>query len=172
MKLKKNLILIGMMSSGKSTMGKRLAKITGYSFFDVDQVIEERTNMKISEIFELKGETFFRNLEEKITLNLMNINGCIISLGGGGFINKNIRKEAITKSETFWLDWNPNTLINRIRRNKNRPIALTLNNIELKNLITKRSKYYSKAKHKINCQKLNKSKIIKKILNLYENSQH
>jgi|TARA_Y100001001_G_C7813213_1_gene240584 shikimate kinase len=170
MKSKKNLVLIGMMSSGKSTIGELLAKKLNFKFFDIDKIIENETKMKITEIFKIKGENFFRNLEEKTTVKLLNFSNAVISLGGGGFVNEIIRKETNTKSKTFWLDWNLDTLISRIRKRNNRPVALALNNNELKNLIIKRSKYYSKAKYKINCQKLTRPEIIKKILNLYENS--
>jgi shikimate kinase len=170
MKSKKNLVLIGMMSSGKSTIGELLAKKLNFKFFDIDKIIENETKMKITEIFKIKGENFFRNLEEKTTVKLLNFSNVVISLGGGGFVNEIIRKETNTKSKTFWLDWNLDTLISRIRKRNNRPVALALNNNELKNLIIKRSKYYSKAKYKINCQKLTRPEIIKKILNLYESS--
>ena len=170
MKSKKNLVLIGMMSSGKSTIGELLAKKLNFKFFDIDKIIENETRMKIAEIFKIKGENFFRNLEEKTTIKLLNFSNVVISLGGGGFVNEIIRKETNTKSKTFWLDWNLDTLISRIRKRNNRPVALALNNNELKNLIIKRSKYYSKAKYKINCQKLTRPEIIKKILNLYESS--
>ena len=170
MKSKKNLVLIGMMSSGKSTIGALLAKKLNFKFFDIDKIIENETKMKITEIFKIKGENFFRNLEEKTTVKLLNFSNAVISLGGGGFVNEIIRKETNTKSKTFWLDWNLDTLISRIRKRNNRPVALALNNNELKNLIIKRSKYYSKAKYKINCQKLTRPEIIKKILNLYESS--
>jgi len=170
MKSKKNLVLIGMMSSGKSTIGELLAKKLNFKFFDIDKIIESETKMKITEIFKIKGENFFRNLEEKTTIKLLNFSNVVIALGGGGFINEIIRKETNTKSKTFWLDWNLNTLISRIRKRNNRPVALALNNNELKNLIIKRSKYYAKAKYKINCQKLTRSEIIKKILNLYESN--
>ena len=170
MKSKKNLVLIGMMSSGKSTIGELLAKKLNFKFFDIDKIIENETKMKITEIFKIKGENFFRNLEEKTTVKLLNFSNAVISLGGGGFVNEIIRKETNTKSKTFWLDWNLDTLISRIRKRNNRPVALALNNNELKNLIIKSSKYYSKAKYKINCQKLTRPEIIKKILNLYESS--
>ena len=170
MKSKKNLVLIGMMSSGKSTIGGLLAKKLNFKFFDIDKIIENETKMKITEIFKIKGENFFRNLEEKTTVKLLNFSNAVISLGGGGFVNEIIRKETNTKSKTFWLDWNLDTLISRIRKRNNRPVALALNNNELKNLMIKRSKYYSEAKYKINCQKLTRSEIIKKILNLYESS--
>ena len=166
----KNLVFLGMMGSGKSSIGSLLSNKLNLPFVDVDSLIAENTGMSISEIFEKKGESYFRNIEQKITLKCLKKIKNVISLGGGGFINEAIRKETNTKSKTFWLDWNLDTLISRIRKRNNRPVALALNNNELKNLIIKRSKYYSKAKYKINCQKLTRSEIVKKILNLYESS--
>ena len=87
MKLNKNLILIGMMASGKSTIGRLLAKKLNLKFFDTDFIIEKKVKMRIFEIFQKKGEPYFRNLEKKIILNLLNKNNCVISLGGGAFIN-------------------------------------------------------------------------------------
>ena len=91
MKSKKNLVLIGMMSSGKSTIGGLLAKKLNFKFFDIDKIIENETKMKIAEIFKIKGENFFRNLEEKTTIKLLNFSDSVISLGGGGFVNETIR---------------------------------------------------------------------------------
>jgi len=168
MKTKKNLVLLGMMGSGKSTIGSLISKKLNMKFIDIDNTIEKDANMKITEIFEKKGEKFFRDLEEKITLKLLETSNNVISLGGGSFINEKIRKEVITNNISFWLNWNITTLLNRIKKSKKRPIAFNLNNNELIELISKRSKIYSKAKFKINCHKLTKSEIIIKILKLYE----
>jgi len=72
MKSKKNLVLLGMMGSGKSTIGFLLSKKLNKKFVDIDNLIEKETNMKISDIFKKKGEVFFRNLEEKTTLRILN----------------------------------------------------------------------------------------------------
>jgi shikimate kinase len=170
MKLKKNLVLLGMMGSGKSTIGSLISKKLNVNFIDVDNLIEKNANMKILEIFEKKGEAFFRNLEEKITIELLNTSNNVISLGGGSFINEKIRKEVIMNNISFWLSWNTKMLLNRIKKNKKRPIAFNLNTNELIELITKRSKIYSKAKFKINCNKLTKNEIVIKILKLYEHN--
>ena len=170
MKLKKNLVLLGMMGSGKSTIGSLISKKLNVNFIDVDNLIEKNANMKIVEIFEKKGEAFFRNLEEKIIIELLNTSNNVISLGGGSFINEKIRKEVISNNISFWLSWNTTTLLNRIKKNKKRPIAFNLNTNELIELITKRSKIYSKAKFKINCNKLTKNEIVMKILKLYEHN--
>ena len=167
MKLNKNLILIGMMASGKSTIGRLLAKRLNLKFFDTDFIIEKKTKMKISQIFEKKGEVKFRNLERKITLNLLNKKQCIISLGGGAYINKTIRRVANKKCNTIWLYWNSKTIIDRINKKKNkRPVARNLNDDEIKNLLINRSKFYSKAKYKINCENKGKTEIINKIIEM------
>ena len=93
MNLNKNIVLLGMMGSGKSTIGYLLSKSINLNFFDIDKIIEKETGLKINSIFEKKGEVYFRNLEEKITLKLLKDKRKIISLGGGGFLNNNIRKD-------------------------------------------------------------------------------
>jgi len=170
MKSKKNLILIGMMGSGKSTIGSLLSKKLNVKFIDVDSVLENDSKMKIAEIFEKKGENFFRNLEEKITLKVLNSTNNVISLGGGSFINEKIRKEVLKNNFSFWLNCNAQILLNRIKNNKKRPIAFKLSEDELRKLIEKRAKTYSKAQFKINCYKLTKGEIVKKILKIYENN--
>ena len=171
MKSKKNLILIGMMGSGKSTIGSLISKKLNVKFIDIDTVLEDVTKMKIVEIFKKKGENFFRNLEEKITLKLLNSINNVISLGGGAFINEKIRKEVLKNNFSFWLNCDTPTLLNRIKNNKKRPIAFNLSDSELIKLIAKRTKVYAKAQFKINCYKLTKTEIVKKILKIYGYNQ-
>ena len=170
MKSKKNLILIGMMGSGKSTIGSLISKKLNVKFIDIDSVLEDATKMKIVEIFEKKGENFFRSLEEKITLKSLESINNVISLGGGGFINEKIRKEVLKNNFSFWLNCNTQTILNRIRSSKKRPLASNLNDSELTELIERRTKIYSKAQFKINCHKLTKTEIVKKILKIYEHN--
>ena len=135
---------------------------------DVDEIIEKEEGCKISEIFEKKGEIEFRKIEEKATLKLLESNKKIISLGGGGFINDNIRNEVLLNHISFWLNWDNATLINRIKKSKKRPIAFNSTENEIKKLIFERSKIYSIANYKINCEKFSKNEIVKKILDIYE----
>ena len=124
--------------------------------------------MTISDIFLKKGEKYFRNLEEKITMKSLNTTNTVISLGGGVFMNEIIRTEVIKNHFSFWLNLDTPTLLNRIKKNKKRPIVLKLNDYEIVKLIEFRAKTYSKAKFKINCYKLTKTEIVKKIIKLYE----
>ena len=111
MKINNNLILIGMMASGKSTIGRLLAKKLNLRFYDTDFIIEKKTKMKIYEIFKKKGETEFRNLEEKITLKLLKKSNCVISLGGGAFLNNKIRRVVQNSGTSICLDWSHKKII-------------------------------------------------------------
>ena len=171
MNLNSNLVLIGMMGSGKSTIGYLLSKSINLKYVDIDKFIEKETGLKIYNIFEKKGEEYFRSLEEKITLKLLKGKKNIISLGGGGFVNKNIRKEVLNNNISFWLNWKNSTIIRRIIKSKKRPLAINSNENDLKKMINERSKIYSEANFKINCENLTKNMITKQIIELYEKNQ-
>ena len=168
MDLNKNIVLLGMMGSGKSTIGYLLSRNINFNFLDIDKFIEKEMGLKIYDIFQKKGEIYFRNLEEKITLKFLKGKGKIISLGGGAFLNKNIRKEILKNHISFWLSWNNSTIIKRILKSKKRPIAFISSEDNLKKLINERSNIYSEAKFKINCETLTKNMIVKNIIELYE----
>mgnify|MGYP003982872413 FL=1 len=164
----KNLVFLGMMGSGKSSIGNLVSKKLDLHFVDIDNLIIESEGMTISEIFEKKGECYFRNLEEKITLKCLKKMKNVISLGGGGFINTKIRKEVLNNHFSFWLNWDELTLIRRIKNSKKRPLAFKSTNQEIRAIIKDRSKIYSNAQFKINCNKLTKTEIVKKIIKIYE----
>ncbi|MBD1156699.1 shikimate kinase [Pelagibacterales bacterium SAG-MED20] len=170
MNLKKNLVFLGMMGSGKSSIGKLVSKKLNIKFIDIDNIIEDMMNMSISNIFKEKGEDYFRNLEEKVTLKNLKMNDTVIALGGGSFINEKIRKEILTNHLSFWLFWDDTILIKRIKGSKKRPLAVKSKDHEIKQLIKKRSKIYQKARFKINCNKLTKTEIVKNIINIYESN--
>ena len=171
MKLNKNIVLVGMMGSGKSSIGKILSKKLEFEFIDTDIKIEEIEKKTISEIFKKNGEKYFRNIEEVISLKSLKLNNKVIALGGGGYINPTIRKYTLKNCISVWLDWKNETLINRIKNSKKRPLAMKLDSLELQKLINKRSTMYNLSDYKINCDKLDKNQITEKIIKLYENSQ-
>ena len=156
------------MGSGKSTIGSILAKNLDFEFIDTDTEIEKKESMKIVKIFKDYGEKYFRKIEEKIILETLNSKKSVISLGGGSLLSEKIKKVVFKEHVSFWLNWNSDILIKRIRRNKNRPIAVNLNNKQLLELIKERSKVYYNANFKIECDNLKKNDIVKKIINLYE----
>tara|TARA_B100000003_G_C10700470_1_gene278807 strand:- start:60 stop:572 length:513 start_codon:yes stop_codon:yes gene_type:complete len=170
MKSSKNIVFLGMMGSGKSSIGFLVSKKLKLDFYDIDNYIEKKLNMKISNIFKNKGEKFFREYEEKITLDILKKKGIVIALGGGAFINKNIRKEVLKNHQSFWLKLNSEILIKRIKTSVKRPLAYNTPVADLKDMIKDRTKYYEKALFRINCDELTKKEITDKILNIYENN--
>ena len=120
--MKKNLVLTGMMGVGKTTVGKRLAEKLGNRFIDIDKIIETKENKTITEIFANKGENYFRKIEKEITIDILNKKNVVIALGGGAFINPNIRKEIRNTSISVWLDLSLKALISRISNTKKRPL--------------------------------------------------
>ena len=168
--MKKNLILLGMMAVGKTTIGKIVAKELDLEFIDTDANIEKENAMKIKEIFEQNGEEFFRNEEEKITINCLEKHNCLIALGGGAFMNRKIREKILKRCISIWLDADIKVLTERVKWNKNRPL-LNGENIEKKlvDLYNERKKIYKLATVKINCDNLDKTSIVKKIIKFYEN---
>tara|TARA_Y100001970_G_C14206443_1_gene844297 strand:- start:1813 stop:2334 length:522 start_codon:yes stop_codon:yes gene_type:complete len=167
--LKKNIVLIGMMASGKTTIGFKLAKKLKYQFIDIDTEIEKSEKEKITEIFDLRGEEYFRKIEEKKTLFFLEKSKSIISIGGGAFLNEKIRKKIKKNSNSFWLRWKIRTILKRISKNRRRPLALKLNNRELANLYRKRVKFYKLTDFKVNCENKNKKEIINQISKILEN---
>jgi len=168
MKSKENLVFLGMMGSGKSSIGSLIAKRLKLNFIDIDKEIEKELGTSIKKIFKSKGENYFRKFEEKITLKRLKLNSVVISLGGGAFTNKNIRKEVLKDNLSFWLNWDENILLNRIKNSKKRPLAFNATDNELIDMIQRRSTIYSKALYEIKCDNLSKNQIVKKILKIYE----
>ena len=157
-----------MMGSGKSSIGSLVAKKLQLNFIDIDNEIETELGLSIKKIFETKGENYFRKFEEKITLKKLKSKPVVISLGGGAFTNRNIRKEVIKNHLSFWLNWSDTILVNRIKNSKKRPLVSNTSENEIIDLIKKRSNIYSKALYKIECDSLTKKEIVEKILNIYE----
>ena len=170
MKSNKNIVLVGMMGSGKSSIGKLLSRKTGLDFIDIDALIEKKENKSITEIFKVNGEKYFRDLEEKISIKKLKEYNSVISLGGGAFLNAKIRKKSSLNSITVWLNWKTSTLIDRIKDSKKRPVVTNLKTKEIKDLIEERSKIYNSSDYKVNCDKLSKSEIVDKIKDFYENT--
>ena len=156
------------MGSGKSSIGLQIARKLILTFVDIDTEIEKELGISIKKIFETKGENFFRKLEEKITLKKLKLDSVVISLGGGAFTNKLIRKEVLRSSISFWLNWNTTILLKRIRYSKKRPLAFNATDNELVDLIKKRNNIYSKALYEIKCDNLSKRQVVDKVLKIYE----
>ena len=171
MDIKKNIVLLGMMGSGKSTIGGLIAKKLNVKLIDVDRKIETMQNQKISQIFEHKGEAYFRELEFNVTIQSLNNDNKIISIGGGAFMNKELRKIIRQKSSTFWLHWSADTLIKRIKNNDKRPVVKNMKYADIKKLISERNKIYNFSDYKIICENLKKAEIVEKIIKICKKNE-
>ena len=169
--MKKNLVLTGMMGVGKSTVGKNLAQKLSYNFVDIDRTIESREGSSINLIFKNKSESYFRKLENEISLEKLKEKNTVISLGGGAFLNKSIRREIKNTSVSFWLDVDVSELIKRLKKTKKRPLLYNKNlSVTVNKIYLERKKTYSEADFRIKCNFLGPDKIVDKILKLYEKS--
>jgi len=160
-----------MMGVGKSTIGKNLAKKLNYNFIDVDKLIEIKEGSSINLIFKNKRESYFRKIENDITLSELKNDNSVISLGGGAFINNTIRRSVKKMSVSFWLDLPVEALIKRLKKSTQRPLLFKKNIAETaKKIYLDRKKIYSEADYRIKCNSLKPNEIVSKILDLYEKS--
>ena len=167
--MKKNLVLLGMMAVGKTTLGKIVAKKQELKFIDIDASIEKKNSMTIKEIFKKKGEKFFRMEEENEILKSLEKNNCVIALGGGAFMNKTVRENILKNAISIWLNVDIKTLNQRVKWNQKRPLLKEENNQKkITELYAERKNIYKLAKHQIACDNLSKKNIAEKIIALYE----
>ncbi len=147
-----NIILIGAMGVGKSTVGKRLAKNLNIEFYDSDQEIVQKTGVDIATIFEYEGEQGFRKREENIIQELCKLEPIVLATGGGAILSKKSRKILASSGVVFYLKASVESILNRSKNETSRPLLNTANKHEtIKNLLEQRTPLYeSVAHHTIN----------------------
>lgn len=117
-----SLMLIGLMGSGKTVLGRMLAEALGRRFVDTDKRIEEESGLRISDIFELYGEAKFRDLERRTISQLADQAKLVISVGGGAFCQPEVRDYAQGHVTSIWLRAAPETLLSRMDNLSSRPL--------------------------------------------------
>jgi shikimate kinase len=145
------LFLIGFMGSGKSTLGKRLAKKLGYEFIDMDELLEEREGLSVSEIFSKKGEKYFRSLENELIRSFDKQKKTVIATGGGAPCHDDNMKLMNEKGITVYLKMSPGGLASRLENAKHlRPLIANLKTEDLQDYISdklkEREEYYLESK--------------------------
>jgi len=122
----RSVVLVGMMGSGKSSIGRRLAARLGVPFVDADAEIEARAGgMTIAEIFERHGEPYFRAGEARVIANLLEHGPQVLATGGGAFMNRDTRAAIHLKGVSIWLKAELDVLMKRIKRRGDRPLLKT-----------------------------------------------
>ncbi len=167
---KKVIAITGLMGAGKTTLGAKLAdKISTY-FVDLDQEIEDLEKKSTSEIFTNKGEKYFRQLEIKLVKEIIDRDEeLVLSLGGGAFIQDEVRQILKERAITIWLNTDIEIIIKRVGNKKNRPILNNGNKrLILEELATKRNSFYSQADIHVGANQNAKELIIEAIINELE----
>ena len=166
--------LIGYMGSGKSSIGKKLATRLGYSFLDLDSVIEEEQRQAVSEIFAQKGEDAFRSLERLALHRTFEIENVVVSTGGGTPVFFDNMEMMTGRGLCIYLRATPVVLVSRLQRNQHlRPLIASLNQEELhlfvKNQLEKRSVFYEKSEMHIEAKDLTPAILHTQVLHWIEN---
>lgn len=164
--MESNIVLIGMPSCGKSTIGKLLAeKLPNYTLIDSDSVIEKTQGMKIAEIFEKYSEDYFRKLEYDTIKLICSGKNKIISVGGGSFENPDSRGTLLRFGKVIYLKSDLDVLYYRISSDTSRPLLNSENPRKtLEKLLKKREENYKKAHFTINTTDKDENEILNLIL--------
>lgn len=168
------IVLVGYMGSGKSTIGKEISKIVGISFYDLDEVIEKKEQKSIKNIFETKGEIYFRKIEHEILNDFLESNDSfILALGGGTpcYANNHVFLQNKDIS-SFYLKMSVEALVSRLKNEKEkRPIIANLSNEDLDEFVRKhlfdRNYYYLQSKHIISTENKSVKEISDEIIATY-----
>ncbi len=166
-KMNRNIVLVGLMGCGKSSVGKALAEKTGLELVDTDELIEQQKNKTINEIFKINGEKYFRELEHQCATALSNKAGLIISTGGGMVENTENMDLLKQNGYVFYLYAPAEELYKRVKNETHRPLLKNPDPLEtLSNLLERRVRSYEKAHFKINTVNKQVSEIADEIVKL------
>jgi len=144
MKPSRNIYLVGLMGAGKTTIGKLLAKRLDKTFVDADHELEARTGVRIPVIFEIEGETGFRQREARVLEELVRLDDVVLATGGGVVLHPDNRALLVSHGLVIYLRAQPHDLWRRTRHDRNRPLLQTANPLEkLRQLYTLRDPLYT-----------------------------
>ncbi len=145
-RLKKTVVLVGMMGAGKTAVGTAMARMLAVPFRDSDEEIVKAAQRSIAEIFERDGEPFFRDRESEVIARLLRGTPCILSTGGGAFLSERNRGIIAEAGISVWLRADLDLLWQRVRHKTTRPLLRTANPREtLRQLYEARVPAYAKA---------------------------
>jgi len=163
--MNRNIALVGFMGSGKTAVGKQLAKKCNLEFVDLDDLIEEKEGMKITQIFKDKGEPYFRKVEKEITVKTAKEKGLVIACGGGVVLDKENVSALKENGIVIYLKASLEVILERTKKYSHRPL-LNVDNPKKKieGLLEYRKSYYEQADHIIDTSNLNIDEVVNKIL--------
>lgn len=171
--MKKNIYLVGFMGTGKSTIGKQLARVTGRKFIDTDKELERRFEMSVNAIFEKKGEIFFREEEKKLAFELALQANMVVSAGGGTIMDPDTFETFKATGIMICLYADREELVMRLKRTNKRP-TLKGADIEEKihRLIEERDKIFTKIPIKVDTTNMTPREVVQKLMQLFKIRQN
>ncbi len=162
-----NIIITGFMGTGKSIVAEELARKLRMEFIDMDQIIEERQGLTISDIFERHGENYFREQENKLVKELSRKENMVIATGGGTLISSDNNRTLSQKGKIICLYADSQTIYNRVKRKNDRPLLNGENILDkINHLLKERKKIYDNVKWKIDTTNFTTQEVVDKIINL------
>jgi shikimate kinase len=151
------IFLVGFMASGKSTVGRALAKALGWRLLDTDDLVEEREQRSIERIFAESGETVFRRIEAEVLRSLIDVRRAVVATGGGLFLNRSSRRWMIEHGRTVWLDVPLEAARRRVERRRaggrGRPMWEGSDALALRALYEKRRAAYALAEVRVDASR-------------------
>ena len=170
--LKRNVYLAGFMGTGKSTIGKELAKLLGRKFIDVDDAMEKRFGMTVNEIFASHGEEFFRVEEKKLALELAESHNRVVATGGGTILDPDVREAFHNTGLMICLFTTKDELVKRLERTSKRPLLKGSSVQErVEELMRQREEIYAKISIRVNTTNLTPQEAARKIVDLLRTRQ-
>lgn len=152
LRLERPIVLVGMMGSGKTTIGRRLARRLHLPFADADEEIEKAASLSITEIFAQYGEAYFRDGERRVIHRLLHNGPSVIATGGGAFAQQATRQDILDNALSVWIDVPITTLVERTAKRNTRPLLRTGNPEDiLRELLDKRAPDYARANIRVAC---------------------
>ena len=160
----RNVILAGFMGTGKTAVGRALAKRLKMKFVDMDDIIEAREGMKVFEIFERRGEPYFRRAEKMVAKDIAVQSGLVVAAGGGAMIDEENVKNFKSNGVIFCLTATPDKIFERTKGHLHRPLLNVSDPKEkIAELLAKRAQYYARADHRIDTTDLSIDEVADKI---------
>lgn len=171
--MKLNIYLVGFMGTGKSTVGKELARLLGRKFIDTDEVLEKKFNMNISDIFEKYGAEFFQEQEYKLAKELSQTSNKVISTGGNTLLNSEIKYIFSNTGVIICLFTQEKKLTKRLTKTSRRPELKDVEDLEekVRDLLAKKKDIYNKVSIQLDTTFLSPKESALKILDLFKTRQ-
>lgn len=168
-----NIVLVGFMGTGKTSVGRRISKQLKMPLVDTDNVIERNSGMAISDIFARHDESYFRDLESAAACKVSGLDNHVIATGGGIVLRESNLKLLKQNGIVFCLTAPPETIWMRVRRSTHRPLIQTSQSLdEIRRMLADRAPYYARADYDIQTSGLSVYHVANRIVEIFQHADH